>query len=84
MSPEQVASGTRAITGDSAAVNQAGRRYFLFFGQEQLVATNVLGTELIGWLAEVLGKLPNGVQVQPNRGRRIMTELEILQHPLSK
>ena len=61
-----------------------GRRYFLFFGQEQLVATNVLGTELIGWLAEVLGKLPDGVQVQPNRGRRIMTELEILQHPLSK
>jgi hypothetical protein len=41
-------------------------------------------SELIGWLAEVLGKLPDGVQVQPNRGRRIMTELEILQHPLSK
>ena len=26
----------------------------------------------------------DGVQVQPNCGRRIMTELEILQHPLSK
>ena len=34
-----------------------GRRYLLFFDQEQLVAANVLGTELIGWLAEVLGKL---------------------------
>jgi hypothetical protein len=36
----------------------------------------VLGTELIGWFAEVLGKLPDGVQVKP--------DLEVLQHPLSK
>src|SRR5580692_213019 len=44
----------------------------------------MLGTELIGWFAEVLGKRPNGVQVQPDRGRRIMADLEVLQHPLAK
>src|SRR3984957_219167 len=44
----------------------------------------MLGTELIGWFAEVLGKRPDGVQVQPDRGRRIMPDLEVLQHPLSK
>jgi hypothetical protein len=44
----------------------------------------VFGAELIRWFAEVLGKRPNGVQVQPDRGRRIMPDLEVLQHPLSK
>src|ERR1700723_3640814 len=44
----------------------------------------MLGTELIGWFAEGLGKRPDGVQVQPDRGRRIMPDLEVLQHPLSK
>jgi hypothetical protein len=38
----------------------SGRRHLLFFGQEQLILTNVFGTELIGWFAEVLGKLLDG------------------------
>src|SRR5712671_1615548 len=61
-----------------------GCRHLLFLGQKQLIAANVLSTELIGWFAEVLRKLPDGVQVQPDRGRRIMSDLEVLQHPLSK
>jgi hypothetical protein len=37
-----------------------GRRHLLFLGQEQLVAANVLGAELIGWFAEVdWSKNPN-------------------------
>jgi hypothetical protein len=44
---------------------------------------NVFGTELIGWFAEVFGKLPDGIKVKPDRGRRIMADLEVFQHPLS-
>ena len=44
----------------------------------------MLGAELIGWFAEVLGKRPNGVQIEPDRGRRIVADLEIFQHPLSQ
>src|SRR5580698_11403550 len=54
------------------------------FPRSGTTAANVLGTRLIGWFAEVLGKLPNGVEVQPDRSRRIMSDLEVLQHPLSK
>ncbi len=37
--------------------------------------TNVLGAELIGRFAEVLGKRLDGIQVEPDRGRRIMADL---------
>jgi hypothetical protein len=57
---------------------------FFSLGQEQLIPTNMLGAELIGWFAEVLGKRPNGVQIEPDRGRRIVADLEIFQHPLSE
>jgi len=55
----------------------------LLFDQEQLIAANVLATELIGWFAEVAGKLGDDVQVNPGGGGRVVTDLEILQHPLS-
>ena len=61
-----------------------GRRHLLFFDQEQLKSTNVFGTELIGWFAEVLGKRLDGVQIEPDRGRRILADLKVFQHPLSK
>ena len=57
---------------------------FFFFGQEQLISTNVLGTELIGRLEELLRKLLDGVQVETDGRRRIMSDLEVLQHPLSQ
>jgi hypothetical protein len=44
----------------------------------------VFGTELIGWFAEVLGKRLDGVQIEPDRRRRILADLEVFQHPLSK
>jgi hypothetical protein len=44
----------------------------------------VLGAELIGRFAEVPSELGHGVQVNPNRSVRIVPDLEILQHPLSK
>src|SRR5258708_614922 len=59
-------------------------RYFLLFDQEQLVLADVLGTEPVGRLAEMLGKLGDGMQVNPDRGGRVVTDLEIFQHPLSK
>src|ERR1035437_7512638 len=61
-----------------------GCRHFLFSGQEQLISANVLGTELIGWFPEVSRELSDGVQVEPDRGRRIVADLEGFQHPLSK
>jgi hypothetical protein len=35
------------------------------FRQEQLIPANVLGTELIGWFAEVLGELPDVITDDP-------------------
>jgi hypothetical protein len=42
-------------------LNAGGLRRLFVFDQEQLVLANVLGAELIGWFAEMLGKLPEGV-----------------------
>ena len=55
-----------------------------FGDQEQLIQPDMLGAELIGWLAEVPGKLGHSTQVKPGGGGRIAPDLEILQHPLSK
>jgi hypothetical protein len=60
------------------------RRYLLLFGQKQLIPANVFRAELIRWLSEVLGELSDSVQIEPDRGRRIMADLEIFQHPLAK
>jgi hypothetical protein len=49
-----------------------------------LIEANVLGTELIGRFAEVLGEHGDGVQVKSNGCFGVMADLEILQHPLSK
>ena len=65
-------------------LDEGGPRHFLLFDQEQLVLANVLGTEPVGRLAEVLGELGHGVQVNPDGSGRVVTDLEILQHPLSK
>ena len=64
-------------------LDAGGQRYLLLFDQEQLIAANVLATELIGWFAEVTGKLGDDMQVNPGGGGRVVTDLEILQHPLS-
>jgi hypothetical protein len=61
----------------------AGQRHFFLFDQEQLIKPNMRGTELIGWFAEVLSELTYGVKIDPNGGRRIVPDLEILQPPLS-
>ena len=45
---------------------------------------NVLGIELIGRFGEVPSKLGDDMQVNPDGGRRVMTDLQIFQHPLSK
>jgi dolichol-phosphate mannosyltransferase len=42
------------------------------------------GPSWSGGLVEVLGKLGDRVQVETNRGGRIVSDLEVLQHPLSK
>jgi len=65
-------------------LNIGGRRHVLLLHQEQLIAANVLGVELVGWPAEVPGKLGNRVQINPDRRRRELADLEILQHPLSQ
>jgi len=44
-------------------LNEGGPRYFLLLDQKQLVLANVLGTEPIRWLAEVLGELGYAVQI---------------------
>src|SRR5580700_1222258 len=49
-----------------------------------VISTNVPGAELIWRFAEVPGKLLDGVQVEPDGGRRIMADLEVFQHPLSQ
>jgi hypothetical protein len=59
-------------------------RHFLLLNQEQLVLADVLGTEPVGCLAEVLGKLGDGAQINPDSGGTVAPDLEILQHPLSK
>jgi hypothetical protein len=60
------------------------REHFLLFNQEQLVLTNLLGTEPVGCFAKVLGKLGHCAQVNPNGNGRIPADLEILLHSLSK
>jgi hypothetical protein len=65
-------------------LNTSGLRCLFVLDQEQLVMANMLRTELIGWLVEVLGKLGGRVQVKTDRGGRIVADLEILQHALSK
>jgi hypothetical protein len=62
----------------------SGLRHSFLFDEEQLIATNVLGFELIGWFGEVPSELGDDMQVNPDSGGRVMTNLEILQHPLSK
>jgi len=47
-------------------------------------AANVFGIELIGRFAEVSSKLGDPVQISPDSGGRVMTNMEILEHPLSK
>ena len=54
------------------------QRYLFLFDQEKLILANVLSAELIGRFSEVFGKLGNGVQVNPDRGRRVVTDLEDL------
>jgi hypothetical protein len=44
----------------------------------------MLGAKLIGWFAEVLGELGDGVQVNPYGSGRVLANLQILQHPLSQ
>jgi len=44
-------------------LNEGGPRYFLLLDKKQLVLANVLGTEPIRWLAEVLGELGYAVQI---------------------
>src|ERR1700756_2820513 len=41
-------------------------------------------TQVGGGLVEVLGELGDRVQVKADRGGRIVADLQILQHPLSK
>ena len=65
-------------------LNTGGLRCLLVLDQEQLVLANLLGAELVGWLVEVSSKLGDRVQIEANRGGRIVADLEILQHPLSK
>ena len=64
-------------------LNVGGRRHVLLLHQEELIAANVLGAELIGGLTEVPRKLGNRVQVNPDRGGRELADLQILQHSLS-
>jgi hypothetical protein len=61
-----------------------GLRHSFLFDQEQLIAANMLGIELIGWFGEVPSELGDDMQVNTDGGGRVMTNLEILQHPLSK
>jgi len=60
------------------------KRDLFLFHQEQLVLANVFSTEPIRRAAEVLREGFDAMQVNPDGGRRIVTDLEILQHPLSK
>ena len=55
-----------------------------FSNQEQRVLANVFGAELVRRLVEVLGELGDRGQIQPNRGGRIVADLEIFQHSLSE
>ena len=66
------------------SVDISGLRHSFLFDEEQLVAANVLVIELIGWLGEVPSELGDHTQVNPDSSGRVMTNLEILQHPLSK
>src|SRR6266576_6533162 len=44
------------------------QRYFFLFDEEQLIPANVLSAELIGWFAEVSGKLGYRAQINTDRG----------------
>jgi hypothetical protein len=44
----------------------------------------MLSVEPIGWFGEVPSELCDDTQVNPDSGGRVMTDLEIFQHPLSK
>jgi hypothetical protein len=52
--------------------------------QQQLIAANVLGIQLIGRFGEVPSELGNDMQVNARRDGRVMTNLKMLRHPLSK
>jgi hypothetical protein len=62
----------------------SGLRHSFLFDEEQLVAANVLSTKLIRWFTEMPSELGDDMQVNADGGGRVMTNLEILQHPLSK
>src|SRR5262249_36607295 len=51
------------------------KRHLSFLDQEKLVLTNVFGAELVGRLAEVPGELADAMQVNPDSGGRIFTDL---------
>jgi hypothetical protein len=48
------------------------------------MAANVLSTKLIGWFTEMPSELGHDMQVNPETGGRVMTNVEIFQHLLSK
>src|SRR5215831_8797515 len=65
-------------------LNESGEGDLLLLNQEELIATNVLGTQLVGRFAEVLREGGDGVQVKASGGGRVMADLKILQHALTK
>ena len=65
-------------------LNIGRKRNLFLFHQEQLVLANVFGAELVWRFAEVPGELVDAMQVNPDGSGRIVADLEIFQHPLSK
>jgi hypothetical protein len=65
-------------------LNVSRLRHSFLFDEEQLVTANVLSTKLIRWFTEMPSELGHDMQLNPDSGGRVMTNLEILQHPLSK
>jgi hypothetical protein len=61
-----------------------GRRRYFLLRQKQLIAADVLGTESIGWFTKMPGELGYAVQIDSNGDGRVVTDLEVFQHPLSK
>jgi hypothetical protein len=66
------------------SLDVSGLLHSFLFDEEQLVAANVVSIELIGWFGEVPSELGDDMQVNPDSSGRVMTNLEIFQHPLSK
>jgi hypothetical protein len=62
----------------------SGLRHSYLFDQQQLIAANRLGIELIGRFGEVPSELGNDLQINAGRDGRLMANLKILPHPSSK